>query len=129
MSFNIKSLSTQGLPRLPFDLRVLISKNEGKVRNALNRAARLNGLGYTRELAEQYDKSLGDPIKRNNPNISEDEIRAWVWYRRSIGIPMKGWEKYFIPPPANKRERERRTFLPQCCHTAHSMASGPQVYR
>lgn len=46
MSFNIKSLSTQGLPRLPFDLRVLISKNEGKVRNALNRAARLNGLGY-----------------------------------------------------------------------------------
>ena len=79
MSFNIKSLSTQRLPRLPFDLRVLISKNEGKVRNALNRAARLNGLGYTRELAEQYDKSFGDPIKRNNPNISEDEIRAWVW--------------------------------------------------
>ena len=27
---------------------------------------------------------------------SEDEIKAWVWYRRSIGIPMYGWEKYYI---------------------------------
>lgn len=115
MSFNIKSLSTQGLPRLPFDLRVLISKNEGKVRNALNRAARLNGLGYTRELAEQYDKSLGDPIKRNNPNISEDEIRAWVWYRRSIGIPMNGWEKYFIASSGKQAGKGKtNVFAPGC---------------
>lgn len=115
MSFNIKSLSLQELPRLDFDLRVLISKNEGKVRNVLSRAERLNGLGATPDLARQGGgNSLGDQIKRNNPNISEDEIRAWVWYRRSIGIPMKGWEKYFIASSTKQTGKANNGFTSGC---------------
>ncbi len=40
--------------------------------------------------------TFDESIKRYNKGISTDEIKAWVWYRRMSGIPMKKWKKYFI---------------------------------
>lgn len=37
-----------------------------------------------------------DVIRLYNPGISEDEIRAWVYYKRSLGQPMKGWDRYYL---------------------------------
>lgn len=34
--------------------------------------------------------------KEYNQGITEDEIKAWVWYKRKQGEPMKGWSKYYI---------------------------------
>jgi len=32
-----------------------------------------------------------------NPGISENDIKAWVWFRRSIGVPMGGgWRKFYL---------------------------------
>lgn len=34
-----------------------------------------------------------------NSGISDDEKRAWVWYKRSLGITMDGrWSKYYLTP-------------------------------
>lgn len=41
--------------------------------------------------------SIEDTIEKYNPGITEDEIKAWVWYRKSLGIPMKAWKKYDVP--------------------------------
>jgi SNF2 family DNA or RNA helicase len=46
--------------------------------------------------------SFAHIVQTYNTGISQDEIRAWVWYKRSIGIPMKGWEKYYISGSAAK---------------------------
>ena len=40
--------------------------------------------------------SFDDVMERYNRGISNDEIKAWVWYKRTLGTPMTGWEKYFI---------------------------------
>ncbi len=31
-----------------------------------------------------------------NDGIGFEEVQAWVWYKRSNGIPMTGWEKYYL---------------------------------
>ncbi len=50
-----------------------------------------------------------EKLKQYNENFSEDEIRAWVWYRRSTGIPMTGWEKYFIADNTKQGRRSAQT--------------------
>lgn len=34
--------------------------------------------------------------KLYNAALSFEEKQAWVWFKRSQGIPMNGWEKYFL---------------------------------
>ena len=83
------------LGALPKESRDLIRQNRAVVSAVLKRAEKLNGLGF---LPEKHKTlfTFSEMVKRYNTGISDDEIRAWVWYRRSIGIPMYGWEKYFI---------------------------------
>jgi superfamily II DNA or RNA helicase len=45
--------------------------------------------------------SFSEVVESYNKGISEDEIIAWVWYKRSLGVTMTGWEKYFL---SNKGE-------------------------
>lgn len=40
--------------------------------------------------------SIAEVISLYNEGITEDEIKAWVYYKRSFGVPMTGWEKYWI---------------------------------
>lgn len=62
----------------PFTVAKLLSK-----RNGLN-------------APEDKVWTLDESIEKYNPNISVDEIKAWVWYRRKQGIPMTSWSKYFV---------------------------------
>jgi len=39
-----------------------------------------------------------------NAGITDDEKKAWVWYKRSLGYPMKGWEKYFLKSKSNQSD-------------------------
>lgn len=68
-----------------------LSNNQRKIRELLSRARRLEGLGDESDVV-----SFEESIKELNEGISEDEIRAWVLFKRSLGIPMKGWKKYFV---------------------------------
>lgn len=48
-------------------------------------------------------------IKKYNPNLTEAEIKAWVYHKRKFGNPMKGWEKYFIAGGKNSNTLLRTT--------------------
>lgn len=39
-----------------------------------------------------------------NAGITDDEKKAWVWYKRSLGYPMKGWGKYFLKSKSNQSD-------------------------
>lgn len=40
--------------------------------------------------------TIEDNIKKYTPHLSDNDIKAFVWYNRTLGIPMTGWEKWFI---------------------------------
>ena len=40
--------------------------------------------------------TVEDSVKFLNPSITDSEIKAWVWYKRLHGNPMKGWDKWYI---------------------------------
>ena len=50
-----------------------------------------------KDYKETDSLSFEEVIKLYNKGISENEIKAWVWYKRSLGVPMKGWDKYYLP--------------------------------
>ncbi len=83
------------LGKLPDFYSKMIRKNRGSISKVLKRADKLNGLGKLPQTTKKL-LSFNDVVRLYNAGISEDEIKAWVWYRRSIGIPMYGWEKYYI---------------------------------
>lgn len=91
------------LGALPNFYSKLINKNRGSISKVLKRADKLNGLGKLPQTTKKT-LSFNDVVRLYNAGISEDEIRAWVWYRRSIGIPMHGWEKYFIDSSTGQAE-------------------------
>ncbi len=40
--------------------------------------------------------SIEENIKKYSHDLSENDIKAFVWYNQTLGIPMTGWEKWFI---------------------------------
>jgi len=56
----------------------------------LNRG-KLNGLGFTNNIIP-----FSQVVELYNAGITTDEIQAWVWYRRSNGVAMTGWDDYYI---------------------------------
>jgi hypothetical protein len=40
--------------------------------------------------------SIEESLKKYNDSISEDEIKAWVYFKRKYGNPMRGYEKYYL---------------------------------
>jgi len=47
--------------------------------------------------------SVEDNIKKYTPELSDSDIKAFVWYNQTLGRPMTGWEKYFLPKKVTKR--------------------------
>lgn len=41
-------------------------------------------------------QTVEQTIKKYNPGLSIEEIKAWVYYKRRFGNPMRGWEAYFL---------------------------------
>lgn len=80
-----------GLGRLDRSTAEAVQSNKNVIDAVLNKA-RLRGLGSTDEDIIEMQEF----INTYNPNISEDEIKAWVHHKRSMGVPMQGWEKYFL---------------------------------
>ncbi len=97
------------LPRLAFDLFLLVKKSTENIKKALRRASYLSGLGKTELMVSETIAIRDEKFKQYNENLSDDEIRAWVWYRRSIGIPLTGWEKYFIADNTKQGRRNTQT--------------------
>jgi superfamily II DNA or RNA helicase len=61
-------------------LEMLLSGRLGKVAS--------NGKVYT----------LDESLEKYNYGLTQEEIKAWVWYRRKQGVPMLNWKQYFTNP-------------------------------
>jgi len=75
-------------------LKTLISQNKDRLERILSgRLGRVssNNLLYT----------LEESIEKYNAGLTQEEIKAWVWYRRKMGIPMTNWKAYFTNPSEN----------------------------
>jgi len=69
----------------------LIIANSDKILKIIGQAKGLHGLGETSKIM-----SFDEVISKYNKGLTFEEIKAWVWYKRSLGIAMKGWERYYI---------------------------------
>ncbi len=47
-------------------------------------------------IKEHHVLSIEDNIKKYTPHLTDQDIMGFVWYNRTLGIPMTGWEKWFI---------------------------------
>jgi len=83
--------NTENLGWLNPALVSVILSNSDKILKVVKEAKQLHGLGDTSKTM-----SFDDVIARYNKGISFEEIKAWVWYKRSLGIEMKNWERYYI---------------------------------
>src|SRR5512145_1376061 len=95
MSFlnGLSDISTLGA--LAREISMNVQQNEQIIRQVLEDANAFNGFG---KIAKTVKKTMGfdEVVERYNRGITTDEIKAWVWYKRSLGVPMNGWEKFFI---------------------------------
>ncbi|MCR9171908.1 MAG: DEAD/DEAH box helicase [bacterium] len=79
-----------GLPTLGELVRSEIDNNSEIVRTVLEKSKR-------QQQAKDSDKlTFKTIVEEYNKGISFDEIVAWVWYKQSLGVPMNGWNEYFI---------------------------------
>lgn len=46
-------------------------------------------------------RSIEDNVKLYTPHLSDNDIKAFVWYNQTLGVPMTGWEKWFIKGSSN----------------------------
>lgn len=88
-----------GLGKLPDPTSETIEKNKDAI-NAL-----LDQQDKKRKYKKGDTLSFDDIVAQYNPGISADELKAWVWYKRSIGVPMTGWNKYYLTDQKVKEER------------------------
>ena len=66
--------------------------NSHVVERILEQASELKGLGD----AASKKLSFTEVVAKYNKGITEPEIKAWIWYKRKLGVPMSGWEKYYL---------------------------------
>ena len=79
-----------------------ITSNTTIIERVLSQANTLNGLGDT--IGEKVPFS--EVVKKYNKGISNSEIQAWIWYKRQTGVPMTGWDKYYLSSNTKKIETE-----------------------
>jgi len=54
----------------------------------------------TVELVEDVNQekvlSIEDTVKIYSSNLSDNDIKAFVWYNQTLGLPMYGWNKWYL---------------------------------
>jgi hypothetical protein len=88
-----------GLGVLPETTKSRIADNEAAIAVLLDEQQK----GRTYKKGDTL--SFEDIINQYNPGLTREEIIAWVWYKRTIGVPMTGWDTYFLK--AQKATSER----------------------
>ncbi len=75
-----------------------LDENPNLIKSALSHTKRLRGLGQLPGTTKKTTntQSFSEVVARYNQGITKEQIQAWVWYRRRLGIPMTGWEEYYL---------------------------------
>ncbi|PTX60231.1 SNF2 family DNA or RNA helicase [Kordia periserrulae] len=69
------------------DTLALIEASKGRLK-------RLISVGLGKPATPTY--TIEESIVKHNVGISKEEIQAWVWYRRQMGVPMENWKAYHV---------------------------------
>jgi SNF2 family DNA or RNA helicase len=69
-----------------------VRDNATVIERILKQAGELQGLGDT----EGKKIPFSDVVAKYNKGITEPEIKACVWYKRRMGVPMSGWQTYYL---------------------------------
>ena len=96
-----------GLGEISQSAHKAIQQNAGAIAKVLRKAQRLNGLAGLGKAESSEVVSMQESIEtlnKENGLMNDDEIRAWVYYKRSLGVPMTGWEKYFTKGTGNNEK-------------------------
>lgn len=89
--------------KISLELQQLILSNQQTVDYIIQKSKSLSGLAGFGSVKNEKDLPVlkfNDVIKEYNKGISEDEIKAWVWYKSSLPLNKggerfeNGWEKY-----------------------------------
>lgn len=108
--------STSGLSGLPVLGELVTDKvnsNKEIVRTVLEKSKN------QKEAKDTDTLSLDKVVKDYNKGISRDEIVAWVWYKQSLGVPMNGWNKYFIGSNSGEANTTVKTIRPTIIRDNH----------
>lgn len=93
----MRKLSLSGVPPFSIPLSNQISANKESVNYIISESLKgLSGLGKINSSKDVPVLSFNHILENYNKGITQDEIKAWVWYKKNTGNPMKGWEKYFF---------------------------------
>lgn len=103
------SMKPDSFPPLADDLKRKLHDTPGLLDKLLSNIARekgyLRGLGSTTSPTYSFDEIFNT----YNSGISEDEIKAYVYYKQTVlGNPMNGWDKFYLSKDAKKREQQVR---------------------
>jgi len=107
-----------GLGRLEQGMSKLVQENSAVLEQVLGQSKTLNGLG---RINNKEKMNFSEVMNLYNKGISEEEIKAWVWYKRKQGVPMHHYpEKYKIKNNADLKKLvkagalfvEKKSFLP-----------------
>lgn len=79
-----------GLGELQTDIQLEISNSPAVIRKLVERSK------HEPDHSSNEKQSFDEIVNRYNEGISEEEIQAWVWYKRSLGVPMSGWKQYYL---------------------------------
>jgi SNF2 family DNA or RNA helicase len=85
------TLGLAGLGNLSAGTREAVGSSELAIRAILQKSKEDRSYSATDKL------SFEEVMRLYNPGISQNDIKAWVWFRRSIGTPMGGgWRKFYL---------------------------------
>jgi len=79
-----------------------IKGNPELVDRILAEADDLKGLGEV----ESKKLSFSQVVKKYNKGITDAEIKAWVWYKRKMGVPMSGWDAFKLRGSITAQEEQ-----------------------
>jgi superfamily II DNA or RNA helicase len=79
---------------LSTDTNRYLDENEEALKEVIEKSQHVSGLSGLGKAEELEVLSFDEVVKQYNQGISNEEIKAWVWYKKNKGEPMRGWGKY-----------------------------------
>ncbi|MBU3661899.1 MAG: SNF2 family helicase [Bacteroidetes bacterium] len=91
-----------GLGALNTYTELQLNNQSDIIGRVLSQSKELSGLGD----AEGKTLSFAEVVAKYNKGITEAEIRAWVWYKRKLGVAMSGWQSFYMKSTGKQLENE-----------------------
>ena len=101
----LKGLQLSGLGTLGRNTEEQVSSNSLVLKAMLEKEQAQQEQQYK----EGDTLSFDEIDKLHNANLTFEEKQAWVWFKRSQGVPMIGWDKYYLDTKKDKYASEKST--------------------